>query len=154
MARQITLADVSSMPDDLRQQLLEALLSFYMPGGFKALLKAACDDAVAQFAALQAALPPPKPPRFRRGPRALRGDAPVPPALSPGADAIRSDSSGVSASAGGCIGDAPASPLLPPSNRVSNVVTLPGTRREDPFSQNCDNDRPALMTKARPPRRP
>ena len=47
-ARQITIADVSHMPDELRQQLLDALLGHYMPNGQRALLKAACDEAVAR----------------------------------------------------------------------------------------------------------
>jgi hypothetical protein len=152
-ARQLTVADLQSMPDNLRMELLQALLSHFMPDGFQKILKSACDDAVAQFAAKQASLP--KPNRFRR-------QAPVPPdlppALSPPANAIRSDLSGKVDPAGGCM---PATPtpalsaaLIASPHPSARVVQLPGTRREHPFSQNCDNDRPALMTKARPPHRP
>jgi hypothetical protein len=153
-ARQLTVGDLQAMPDDLKMELLQALLSHYMPDGFQKILKSACDDAVAQFAAVQAASLPKlnrtKIPKFVR--RAPVAD--LPPALEPAADAISGDLSADLDVPGGCIGDAPASPLLPPSNGISNVTQLPGTRREHPFSQNCDNDRPALMTKARPPHRP
>jgi hypothetical protein len=98
MARQLTVADIGNMPDDLRQQLLEALLTYYMPGGFQALLKAACDDAVAKFAARKAALPRPR----------MTRRAPVPPASNPGREAIRGDSSAISA----------ARPMQPPETET------------------------------------
>jgi hypothetical protein len=161
-AKQITTADLSAMTPELRQQLFEALWCHFeveLPAQFRAMI-------VDQAMALVAALPKPKPkPRFTR-----RSPVPpdLPPALSPATNAIRSDSSAVSGGAGDSQPATPAPPLYAPRSPLggtgdeafsnlanrSNVVTLPGTRREHPFSQNCDNDRPALMTKARPPRRP
>ena len=69
-ARQISVADLQSMPDDLRQQLLEALLNHYQPDGYRLFveqtMQQCIDDAMAQ-----ASLP--KPNRFKRGPLAGKG---------------------------------------------------------------------------------
>jgi hypothetical protein len=181
MARQISVADIGQMTPALRQELLHALLVHFqteLPAQFQALLKSAVDDAVAQARLTFAKPKPAKPCRFIRQapvPEAvppnmltLGATAPEPPAADPPEAAIRSDLSGISVAPPGSTPETARPPLSAPrspsggasdeafsnlANR-SNVVTLPGTRREHPFSQNCDNDRPALMTKARPPHRP
>jgi hypothetical protein len=95
-ARQLTVGDLQAMPDELRMELLQALLGHYMPSGFQQILKQAVDDAVAQ-ARLTFAKPA-KPCRFIR-----QNPAPAdpPPAEPPATNAIRSDLSGLSGAPGG-----------------------------------------------------
>jgi hypothetical protein len=109
-ARQLSVADLATMPDTLKEELLHALLGHYLPSGFQALLKQACNDAVAQFAAKQASLPKPQP--KNRFTRQSPAPATEPPAADPGAAAIRSDSSAVPAAPG--VHSRPD--RLPPSN--------------------------------------
>src|SRR5215831_19846568 len=48
-AKPVTVADVAAMSDDQRQELLNALLNHYTPGGSEALLRDACNEAVRQY---------------------------------------------------------------------------------------------------------
>jgi hypothetical protein len=48
-ARRVTVADIANMTDSERQELLDALLQHYVLGGFQALLRQACSDAVAEY---------------------------------------------------------------------------------------------------------
>jgi hypothetical protein len=131
-SRQLTVADLGSMPDDLRMQLLEALTNYYVPDGFKRMLAQACEDAVA----LAHALPKPPKNRFKRGPLA---GAPAcvprwPP--TPPANAIRSDLSGEAGGGRHATTSQPEAPAVraahaahaPPAVRPANVVQLPGTK--------------------------
>jgi len=147
-ARQLTVADLASMPDDLRMELLQALLHHYIPGGWQALLKQACDDAVAQ-----ARLTFSKPNRFRRGPKAANPDAAVAPPVVQPAACISARSSARAAPAAAAYAAPAASafkrPLMPsPSERVNaginppNIVQLPGTRREASSLLNSNAARP------------
>src|SRR5215469_6126703 len=63
-AKPVTVADVAAMSDEQRQQLLDALLGHYAPGGFRALLAQSCDEAVRKY---QQTLAAHRPKRFQRG---------------------------------------------------------------------------------------
>jgi hypothetical protein len=84
-SRTIAVADLATMSDDLRQQLLEALLNHYQPNGYllfvQETMRQCIDDAMAQ-----ASLPAPKKCRFKRGPGAAphipRWPAPTAPSIS------------------------------------------------------------------------
>jgi hypothetical protein len=132
-ARQITVADLASMPDALREDLLNALLSHYMPSGHQALLRQACEDAVKQ-AGLSLRV------GFVRGPKAQAAPADLAPPLTPPCDPISRDSSGHLGEAGACPGETPLAAVGPGFRgdgeqfncalKSPNVVQLPGTRRE------------------------
>ena len=142
-ARQITVADLASMPDALRADLLNALLSHYMPSGHQALLRQPCEDAVKQ-AGLSLRV------GFVRGPKAQAAPADLAPPLTPPCDPISRDSSGHLGEAGACPGETPLAAVgpgfrgggdlaEPPAMRIAgdrpdNVVQMPGTRADRPPS--------------------
>ena len=79
-SKPLTVADIGQMTPDLRSELLYALLTHFqveLPLQFQQMMRAAVDDALA----LQAALPAPKPRRFKRGP--LAGPRPDVPRWPP-----------------------------------------------------------------------
>ena len=128
-ARQITTADLASMSDDLRMQLMVALVDHYTPNGFKLMVKESVDAALAQAAAL------PKPPRPNRFTRRSPAPSTEPPAADPGEAAIRSDLSGISAVAGG-------SQPADPTPALQRALIASPTRRGRGPDRAADYDTP------------
>jgi hypothetical protein len=152
-AKAMTVADLSAMTPELRQQLFEALWCHFeveLPAQFRAMI---VDQAMALHQAHLAALPKPQPKpkpknRFTR-------QAPEPPADKGGAAAIRSDLSAKSVAPGGDMPETARPPLsappsggggdgrvIRPNNAPSNIVVMPGVSREAAFAESSANARP------------
>ena len=82
-ARQVTVTDIATINENQREELLTALLHHYAPGGFEALSREACNDAVHQY---ELTLTQHGRPRFQRAASAIcsspPASAPTPSALA------------------------------------------------------------------------
>jgi hypothetical protein len=136
-ARQPTVADLATMPDDQKMQLLVALVNDHTPNGFMALLQQSVDEAIA-LDEVQPRLP--RPNRFTRGTPAPRL-AHHPQRQTPPVNAMNGDPATIAADHAPAhsahaqhAGQFQSAPQLPePEPAPSNVV---------PFSANSENEPP------------